>query len=78
MKRTVNGCMYVDNLIIAGENEDDILTIKQRLHKRFEMKDLGLARKFLGMEIQFVDDGSIKIHQEQYIRQLLDRHGMGL
>ena len=69
--------LYVDDLIIAGENEDEILTIKQRLSERFETKDLGIARKFLGIEIEYGSDGSIKIHQNQYIQQLLERHGMG-
>jgi len=40
------------------------------------MKDLGIASKFLGMEIEYGKDESIKIHQNQYIRQLLERHGM--
>ena len=69
--------LYVDDLIIAGDNDEDIVTIKQRLSERFEMKDLGIARKFLGMEIEYGSDGSIKIHQNQYVQQLLDRHGMG-
>jgi transposase InsO family protein len=69
--------LYVDDLIIAGENEDEIITIKRRLSNRFEMKDLGIAKKFLGMEIEYGTDGSIKIHQDQYIQQLLERHGMG-
>src|ERR1700689_971397 len=69
--------LYVDDLIIAGEKENEISTIKERLSARFEMKDLGIARKFLGMEIEYGNDGSIKIHQNQYIQQLLERHGMG-
>jgi len=69
--------LYVDDLIIAGENDATIATIKQRLSQRFEMKDLGIARKFLGIEIEYGHDGSIKIHQNQYIQQLLERHGMG-
>src|SRR5579862_9604022 len=69
--------LYVDDLIIAGENDDEIQTIKRRLGERFEMKDLGIAEKFLGIEIEYGSDGSIKIHQNQYIQQLLERHGMG-
>jgi len=68
--------LYVDNLLIAGNNDEDIATIKQPSSERFEMKDLGIARKFLGMEIEYGEDGSIKIHQNQYIRQLLERHRM--
>jgi len=68
--------LYVDDLLIAGENKTTIMTIKRRLSERFEMKDLGIAKKFLGMEIEYGTDGSIKIHQNQYIQQLLERHGM--
>jgi len=60
--------LYVDDFIIAGENEDDIARIKQLLAQRFDMKDLGIARTFLGMEIEYDDSGSIKIHQGQYIQ----------
>ena len=69
--------LYVDDLIIAGDNEDDISTIKQCLSECFEMKDLGIASKFLDMEIEYGNDGSIKIYQNSYIQQLLDRHSMG-
>ena len=69
--------LYVDDLIIAGDNEDDILTIKRRLSERFEMKDLGIAKKFLGIEIEYGSDESVKLHQNQYIQRLIERHGMG-
>jgi hypothetical protein len=35
--------LYVDDFLIAGENEDDIAMIKGLLAERFEMKDLGIA-----------------------------------
>src|SRR5256714_5372393 len=69
--------LYVDDLIIAGDNEDDILTIKRRLSERFEMKDLGIAKKFLGIEIEYGSDESVKLYQNQYIQRLIERHGMG-
>ena len=59
--------LYIDDLFITGENKDEILTIKQLLHERFKKKDLGIARKFLGIKIEYENDGSIKIHQNQYI-----------
>ena len=68
--------LYVDDLLIAGDSDDDIATIKRLLNERFDMKDLGIAKKFLGMEIEYNDDGSIKIHQNHYIQQLLLRHDM--
>src|SRR5438045_4650223 len=68
--------LYVDDFLIAGENRDDIATIKGLLAERFEMKDLGIAEKFLGMEIEYGEDGSVKLHQEGYLRNLLKRHRM--
>ena len=68
--------LYVDDFLIAGENRDDITTIKGRLAERFDMKDLRIAEKFLGMEIEYGEDGSVKLHQKQYLHNLLQRHGM--
>jgi len=68
--------LYVDDLLIISDNDDHLAEIKKRLAEKFEMRDLGVARKFLGMEIEYSDDGCIKIHQKQYIQGLLERHGM--
>jgi hypothetical protein len=40
------------------------------------MKDLGIAEKFLGMKIEYREDGSVKLHQEGYLRNLMKRYGM--
>ena len=40
------------------------------------MKDMGIARKFLGIQIEYGDDGSIKIHQSDNIRDILAHHDM--
>jgi len=37
--------LYVDDFIIAGENKDDIMRIKQLLAKEFDMNDLGIMKK---------------------------------
>jgi hypothetical protein len=68
--------LYVNDFLIAGENKDDIATIKSLLSERFDMKDLGIAEMFLGMEIEYGEDGSVKLHQEQDLCNLLKRHGM--
>lgn len=56
--------LYVDDFLISSEDEEDLVEIKRRLSERYEMKDMGVARKFLGIEIEYGEDGSIKIHQE--------------
>jgi hypothetical protein len=74
-EKTYNA-LYVDDFIIASENEDEIARIKQLLAQNFEMKNLSIEQKFLGVDIEYGDDRSIKIHQEQYLQQILLHHGM--
>jgi hypothetical protein len=39
--------VYVNDMIITGDDEDDIARLKVRLGKVFEVKDLGHLRYFL-------------------------------
>ena len=43
--------LYVDDILIATQNMEDIEELKRSLSAEFEMKDLGAARKILGVEI---------------------------
>ena len=43
--------LYVDDMLIASKNQGEICSLKAQLSKEFEMKDLGEAKKILGMEI---------------------------
>src|SRR4051812_22463166 len=43
--------IYVDDLLIAGNNLDIINQTKQLLHTHFHLKDLGPLKYFLGLEI---------------------------
>src|SRR5437762_1805402 len=67
--------LYMDNLLIMTEDDEELASLKRRLTARFEMKDLGEVKRFLGIEIEHESNG-IKIHQADYIRTLLHRHGM--
>ena len=44
--------IYVDDMLIAGKDISEIKKIKAQLSGEFEMKDLGAAKKILGMEIR--------------------------
>jgi len=68
--------VYVDDLLIMGQREEDIDEVKDLLKNRYQMKDLGVARRFLGMDIDYAEDGSIKLHLKRYLSALLERHGM--
>lgn len=67
--------VYVDDVLIAGPNEDEIIRLKRFLDDKFTIKDLGAARYFLGMEIARGDTG-IYISQRKYILDMLDRAGL--
>lgn len=43
--------IYVDDIVIIGENLQEIETLKKYLHKKFDIKDLGRLRYFLGIEV---------------------------
>ena len=42
--------VYVDDMIIIGNNEEEIAQLKVQLGKEFEVKDLDLLQYFLGIE----------------------------
>lgn len=44
--------VYVDDLLIAGKDEVDILHIKELLKVRFEVKDLGEVQMILGIRVK--------------------------
>src|SRR5581483_8939494 len=43
--------IYVDDMLIAAKDMKEIQVIKDQLNAEFDMKDLGAAKKILGMEI---------------------------
>lgn len=66
--------LYVDDIIIASERENMLREIKEKLMKRFKMKDKGKLRYFLGLEITHNrGDKVIQINQKKYIEKLLKR-----
>jgi hypothetical protein len=55
LKKTDHGIVviviYVDDFIITGDRDVDISDLKKLLKQKFEMKDLGELRYFLGIEV---------------------------
>jgi len=43
--------LYVDDILIASANKEEIRQLKESLNTEFEMKDLGSARRILGIDI---------------------------
>ena len=69
--------VYVDDLLVVASSLAAIYKIKDALHKRFEMKDLGEAKVILGLEIRRDKAlGTLKLSQGKYAAQVLDKFGM--
>jgi hypothetical protein len=69
--------LYVDDMLIAAKSMKQIAALKAQLSNEFDMKDLGAAKKILGMVI--VRDrkfGLLYLSQKSYIEKVLRRSNM--
>ncbi|CAN1815372.1 Retrovirus-related Pol polyprotein from transposon TNT 1-94, partial [Linum perenne] len=66
--------VYVDDIVITGDDEEEITSLKKQLAKEFELKDLGELKYFLGIEVARSKKG-IVLSQRKYILDLLNETG---
>jgi Reverse transcriptase (RNA-dependent DNA polymerase) len=71
---TIIVLVYVDDIIITGNDVTEIKRVKARLREKFDIKDLGLLKYFLGIEIAHSPKG-IFISQRKYTLDLLKETG---
>ena len=74
-KGTILLLLYVDDIIITGDDLSSIQELKDFLNQQFEMKDLGHLSYFLGLEITHSTDG-FYITQAKYASNLLSQAGL--
>ena len=67
--------VYVDDIIITSNGTIGIMRVKEKLGTTFDVKDLGLLRYFLGIEIARSRNG-ISMNQRKYVLDLLSDTGM--
>lgn len=67
--------LYVDDLLVTGNNTDLIQNFKQEMMKVFEMTDLESMSYFLGMEIK-QGQGEVLIYQKKYAKEILKKFQM--
>ena len=68
--------VYVDDVLVTGNNQQEICDLKEFLHTTFQIKDLGHINLFLGLEFNKSDLGMV-VHQQKFIRELLSQHDIG-
>ena len=67
--------VYVDDMVITGNNPNCLATLKSVLDAKFGIKDLGSLKYFLGLEIARSDKG-ISLNQKKFALEILKEIGM--
>jgi histone deacetylase 1/2 len=72
---TIFMLVYVDDIIVVSSTVSATDQLLSQLRKEFPVKDLGVLRYFLGIEVKPTADG-IVLAQKKYISDLLTRTNM--
>ena len=67
--------VYVDDMVVTGNDSVEMEALKNYLSREFGMKDLGQLKYFLGIEVARSSQ-SIFMSQRKYILDLLAETGM--
>ncbi|GKB71616.1 ribonuclease H-like domain-containing protein [Tanacetum coccineum] len=67
--------VYVDDLVITGNNNGEIDNFKSFLNKKFKIKDLRKLKYFLGIEVLKTKRG-LCLNQRKYCLELLHEYGL--
>lgn len=67
--------LYVDDILLAGNNKGKIDYFKNALKTRFHMKDLGEPTTFLGINLERTEN-EMYLNQRNYFERLLKRFKM--
>ncbi|PKI44367.1 hypothetical protein CRG98_035241, partial [Punica granatum] len=67
--------VYVDDLLVTGNDSTAVQQLINALSSRFSIKDLGMLHYFLGVEAAPTSTG-LFLSQHKYIRELLERTDM--
>ncbi|XP_031265487.1 uncharacterized protein LOC116123885 [Pistacia vera] len=66
----INLIVYVDDILITGNDEKVIIELKEYFHNTFHIKDSGAPKFFLGIEIACSSEG-ISLSQWKYVFELI-------
>ena len=67
--------IHVDDMLVAADSAP-LEILKDRLRTNFEITDMGNAKLFVGIQIDRHSADYITIHQERYIKTIIERFNM--
>ena len=67
--------LYLDDIILTGNNQDAITALITALQFAFELKDFGRLTYFLGLQINYCPS-CLFVHQTKYATDILTLHNM--
>lgn len=67
--------VYIDDIILTGNDTSFIDKIKAHLHRVFSIKDLGRMHFFLGLEVSYIPEGTV-LSQRKFTKELLLESGI--
>ena len=62
--------VYVDDILLTGNNPACVDSLKKLIDDRFGLKDLGSLRYFLGLEVARTNEG-ISLNHRKYSLEIL-------
>lgn len=69
--------VYVDDLLLAGTDHNEVLRVQKCLNEKFKMKDLGPISYFLGIHVkQDIQNNTFVLSQSTYLKNLLVKNNM--
>jgi hypothetical protein len=69
-------CTWSDDVVVFTKNESARCKLVSALKKRFKIKELGVLKKYVGIEVTYGENGSVTLSQEKYIQEVLKRYNM--
>jgi hypothetical protein len=67
--------VYVDDLVVTGEDQQEIARFKEQMKNLFKMSDLGMLTYYLGIEVT-QSARKITLCQSTYAGKLLEKAGL--
>ena len=67
--------IYVDDVLICSKNKRKIQSVQKSLTDKFEMKDLGEVKEYLGINIEYdYFKNEMRLSQRKYIESLANKY----